>query len=104
MKKVQIQAVFLSLVIMMPIVVAPNARMDNTNDPYEVSENSEEQKDDRETEEKEGKQGKDDIESYLFLNLFGIAGLGQQDLEFLAKSKGFSSFNTDVLTPPPEFI
>ena len=105
MKKVQIQAVFLAFVIMMPLVVAPIARMGDMRDTYELSGNGEkeEQRDERET-EAEGKEGKDDVEEYLFHDHVNFVYTGNGDIKYFARSKKFISINTDVLTPPPELI
>ena len=105
MKKVQIQAVFLAFVIMMPLVVTSIIRMGDRKDMCELSENGkeEEQRDERETEGAEGKEGKD-VEEYLFHNNANFVYTGNGNIEYFARSKKFISINTDVLTPPPELI
>ena len=89
---------------MLPILVASISTMGDVFDKYaliELSEGEEEQNEERGSEEKEAK---DAVEEYLFQDHRTISDLGLTGLEYFARSKAFSTFSTDVLTPPPEYI
>ena len=103
MKIPRIQAFFLTLVVMMPLLTTSFTLLEDRVGVYEMSENTEaeEQKDERESEKKEGK---DTVEEYLLHNSYACDASGDQGLEFDIRSNNASSISTDVLTPPPEFI
>ncbi len=102
-KSVRILAVFLVIVLMMPLVSTSITKMGYIDDKYELSENyaEEEQRDKRDSETKEGME---DIDEFMLHNQFDLAITRVIDSEYFARNKEFVSIIRDILTPPPEII
>ncbi len=102
MKSFRILSIFLAFILVTPVITS-YLPVDGTIDNFEITEKSSE-KEQREKRESDTKYELEEIEKFLLLHKSNPVLLSNAKSKFMSKRIEFSDFNTDVLTPPPEFI